>query len=183
MYKRQQIIIEKENEEWLQVYVPYDKKGWIEVVKDIPGRKWNVENKYWLVPYVQDSLKRLWNLIGKDYIQLSFDINSDIPAEFRIKRQSNKRLPSYQLNEIQQKALVAFDEKMMLENKAWRTRKTYKSLFAHFLAYFPSTKLSSISKEQIEEYIIFKKQDHISDSQLNQLINCCLLYTSPSPRD
>ena len=53
----QQIIIEKENEEWLQVYVPYDKKGWIEVVKDIPGRKWNVENKYWLVPYVQDSLK------------------------------------------------------------------------------------------------------------------------------
>ncbi len=60
----------------------------------------------------------------------------------------------------------------MLENKAWRTRKTYKGLFAHFLAHFPTAKPSSISKKQIEQYIVFKKQDHISDSQLNQLINC-----------
>ena len=156
----------------MRIYVPYDKKGWIEVVKDIPGRKWSVDDKFWLVPYVKDSFKRLWNLIGKDYIQFSFDINPDIPARFVIKKQSKKRLPFFQLNKVQQKALIAFDEKMMLENKAWRTRKTYKSLFAHFLAYFPNTKPSSISKEQIEEYIIFKKQDHISDSQLNQLINC-----------
>jgi len=117
----QQLVLEKEDEKWLRIYVPYDKKGWIEVVKDIPGRKWSVDDKFWLVPYVKDSFKRLWNLIGKDYIQLSFEINSNIPAEFRIKKQSNKRPPSYQLNKVQQKALIAFDEKMMLENKAWRT--------------------------------------------------------------
>jgi len=167
----QQIIIEEENEEWLRVYVPYDKKGWIAVVKEIPGRKWIVEDKHWRIPYVQDSIKRLWNIIGKRNIQKAFDINPDIPAEFVIKRQSKRKSSSYKLNEIQQKALTAFDGKMMSEHKSWRTRKTYKYLFAKFLAYFPNTKPSSISKEQIEEYIIFRKQDNISDSQFNQFIN------------
>jgi len=167
----QQIIIEEENEEWLRVYVPYDKKGWIAVVKEIPGRKWIVEDKYWRIPYVQDSIKRLWNIIGKKNIQKAFEIKPDIPADFVIKRQAKRKSSSYKLNEVQQKAMTAFDGKMRSEHKSWRTRKTYKYLFAKFLAYFPNTKPSSISKEQIEQYIVFRKQDNISDSQFNQFIN------------
>ncbi len=168
----QKIIIEQENEDWLRVFVPYDKKGWIAIVKDIPGRKWQVEGTYWLIPYVQDSLNRLFSLIDQKYIQLAFELNVNIPDFYKIKEKEIRRKPSIKLNVIQQKALVAFEEKLLLENKAWRTRKTYKGLFAHFLAYFPDDKPSSISKVQIVQYIIFKKQDHISDSQLNQLINC-----------
>ena len=168
----QKILVEKEKEQWLKAWVPYDKKGWIEVMKDIPGRHWDVEERYWRIPYVKDSLKRLWNIIGQQYIELSFEVDDRIPTEFVIKKRSNKRAPRFQISDVQQKAITAFEEKLMLENKAWRTRKTYKSLFTHFLAYYPKTKPSSISKEQIEKYIILKKQDNISDSQLNQLINC-----------
>lgn len=166
------IIIEKENQQWLKVYVPYDKKGWIEVVKQINGRKWNVEEKYWIIPYVKDSLKRLSKLIGQQYIHLCFEVNPNIPAEFKIQKPSNRKPPKFKLNEVQQKAFIAFEQKMMLENKAWRTIKTYKGLFKHFLAYFPDTRPSLISKDQIEQYVIYKKQDNVSDSQLNQLINC-----------
>ena len=70
---------------------------------------------------------------------------------------------------MQKRAIIAFEEKLLLEHKAWRTIKTYKGLFTHFLAYFPDTKPSSISKNQIEQYIIYKKQENTSDSQLNQL--------------
>jgi len=84
---------------------------------------------------------------------------------------SSKKRSSIQLKEVQQKALIALEGKMKLENKGWRTQKTYLSLFRRFLAHFPNTEPSSITKEQIEQYIIFKKQDNISDSQLNQLLN------------
>lgn len=168
----QKIIIEQEQVEWLRLYVPYDKKGWIAIVKDIPGREWQPEQAYWRTPYVQDTFKRLWALIGKQHIHLTFSIRVDIPKEFDTPRKSNKKPSKFQLNEVQKKAITAFEEKMLLENKAWRTRKTYKGLFIRFIAYFPDTKPSSITKPQIEQYIIYRKQDNISDSQLNQLINC-----------
>lgn len=168
----EQIILEKANNEWLVLWVSYDKKGWIEVVKNIPGRKWETEGKYWCIPYVKDSLKRLWKLIGKEHLQYSFDINPNIPDEFMIERKLKIKAAKFKLNDMQKKAITAFEEKLMLEHKAWRTKKTYKGLFTHFLAYFPNTKPSSISKEQIEAYIIYKIQENTSDSQLNQLINC-----------
>ncbi len=168
----EQIILEKANNEWLVLWVSYDKKGWIEVVKNIPGRKWETEGKYWCIPYVKDSLKRLWKLIGPQHFQYSFEINPNIPAEFKIKRIQKRKAPKFNLNDMQKRALVAFEEKLMLEHKAWRTIKTYKGLFTHFLAYFPNVKPSSISKEQIEAYMLYKIQGNVSDSQLNQLINC-----------
>ena len=169
----QKIVIRKGNESWLQVWVPYDKKGWIEVVKNIPGRKWEIEGKFWLVPYVKDSLKRLWHIIGKQHIQYDFKINTNIPNDFILPKKQVKKSPKFELNGMQKRAIIAFEEKLLLEHKAWRTIKTYKGLFTHFLAYFPDTKPSSISKNQIEQYIIYKKQENTS----------CLLYTSPSPRD
>ena len=119
-----EIILQKVNEEWLQLWVAYDKKGWIEVVKDIPGRKWEKEGKYWCIPYVKDSLKRLWQLIGQQHLQYSFEINPNIPDEFKVERTQKRKPPKFKLNEMQKRAITAFEEKLMLEHKAWRTKKT-----------------------------------------------------------
>ncbi len=166
------VVIRKANEAWLQIWLPYDKKGWIEVIKDISGRQWHVDSKSWVVPYVKDSFKRLWKLIGSQHIQCDFEINPNIPEAFKEAQMQTRKPPKLKLNDMQKRAITAFEEKLILEHKAWRTRKTYKGLFTHFLAYFPNTKPSLISKEQIEQYIIYKKQENASDSQLNQLINC-----------
>jgi len=120
---------------------------------------------------VKESLKRLDNLIGKQFLHYTFELDSTVPATFQVAKQKKARPYSVQLKEVQHKAVIALEEKLLLENKRWRTIKTYKNLFTHFLAYFPNSKPSTISKAQIEEYIILKKQDNISDSQLNQLIN------------
>jgi len=86
-------------------------------------------------------------------------------------KKQKKKSPKFKLNEMQKRAVIAFEEKLLLEHKAWRTIKTYKGLFTHFLAYFPKTRPSKISKKQIEKYMVYKKQENASDSQMNQLIN------------
>ncbi len=166
------IRMRKVNEEWLQVWVAYDKREWIGVIKDIDGRKWHVDSKSWVIPYVKDSLRRLWKLVGSKHIQYDFKIKSDIPDEFKLAQKQGRKSPKFPLNDMQQRAITAFEEKLMLEHKAWRTRKTYVGLFRRFLTHFPEVRPSSISREQIEKYIIYKKQENVSDSQLNQLINC-----------
>lgn len=110
--------------------------------------------------------------MGAQYIEYDFEIDSTIPDEFIIENKSKGKPPKFKLSEVQKRAITAFEEKLMLEHKAWRTIKTYKGLFTHFLAYYPNTRPSTISKKQIEAYIIYKVQENISDSQLNQLINC-----------
>ena len=169
----QKIIIEQEHPGWLRVFIPYDKKGWIEVVKNITGRKWNAEEKYWLVPYVKDSLVLLKNYIGQDYLQINFEIDSTIPqsVSYVVKHQKIKDYNA-DLNEMQQRALLALEEKLILEGKRERTIKTYKNQLRAFLRFYKNHRPSKITFKEITKYIIVrKKQDNISDSSLNQLIN------------
>ena len=58
------MVIEKEDGQWLRSYVPGDRKNWIEVVKNIPGRKWDPEGKFWLVPFVKKTFSYLERHMG-----------------------------------------------------------------------------------------------------------------------
>ena len=156
-----------------KVFIPFDKKGWITAVKEIPGRAWNVEESYWSVPYVKDSFRRIWALGGEN-ISLTFVIRIDISDDFVMPKKENrkKNKPQIVLNKMQQAAMTALEEKFILEHKAWRTRKSYLYLFKKFLHFHSDKKPSTITTEQIRQYLIIrKKQDNISDSQYNQLIS------------
>lgn len=78
----QQIICDHLEADWFVLYVPYDKKGWIEVIKSISGRRWNMEEKHWKLPYVKASFRALKRHIGLQYIVFNFEIEADIPDEF-----------------------------------------------------------------------------------------------------
>ena len=166
------IILEKEDNQWLRAFVPYDKKGWIEVLRNIPGRRWDSEGKFWKVPYVQDTFNRFRESIGAKHFELTFKVADNIPKAYAAAAKREKvKTSKYQLKDFQKKAITALEEKLLKEHKAWRTIKTYKGLFTHFVAYFPNIKPSKISKAQIEKYIVYKKQENASDSQMNQIIN------------
>jgi len=49
--------------------------------KEIPGRKWEAEKKYWTVPYTRDTLGKI-DVIFKGKYQLQFTINLDIPDTY-----------------------------------------------------------------------------------------------------
>ena len=173
----QQIIIEKENEEWLRVYVPYDKKGWIEVVKNIAGRKWQVEEKYWLVPYVKTALRTLKKYVGMSYLNIQFKVDPAIPDDFEVpkkqKQQAYKSSYFDQLNDIHKGEVWKMVAKLELIRYSIWTIKAYKSHLAAFFFYHKKIAPSAITKEQLSKYILhlirFKKISVSSSDALNQL--------------
>lgn len=167
------LYLRSDTDKRFKVYIPYDKAAWISYIKDIPGRAYNNEESYWSVPYVKDSFRRIW-AIGKEHISIDFAIRSEIPEEYQspLKKRKNEAPGYRKMTPMQEKALIALTEGLILEGKAARTIKTYKAMFRQFLLFTGSeVRPSQISKEQIERFLLVKRQDNASDSQMNQIIN------------
>jgi len=50
------LIIKKRTDVLLEAYVPYEKKGWTEVVRNIIGRRWDVDETCWALPNVKTTI-------------------------------------------------------------------------------------------------------------------------------
>ncbi len=177
------IVLEKENEKWLKVYVPYDKKGWIEVVKNINGRKWNAAEKFWRLPNVKDSYRQLKNHIGMEWLAFQFEIEVDIPEYFVSPKRKKEGKSAYkvsffeQLNENQKKAILLMEEKLLLERLSYSTRKTYRHHLAGLFYFYKDLVPEKINKEQVEQYLLHKiRFKKIAESTQNQIINAVKAY-------
>ena len=96
---------------------------------------------------------------------------NQIPAQRKIVTADDK------LNEYQQRALVAFEETLLLDRKAWRTIKKYKNELTALLLFYPMVKPSQISEYQIQQYLIFKiKEKRISRSTHNGIISALNIF-------
>lgn len=174
------IELREEHTDRFKVFVPPYRRDWIEVVRQIPGRAWNAQLKYWSVPYVKDSFRRLWQNPGRAFLTLHFEIRADIPETHVNRRQPlvAKAPPKEPLPKAQQVALTKLEENLILESKSWRTVKTYTSLFRQFLLFSGSNFLPEEAKAtDIERFLLKKRQqEQASDSQMNQLINALNAY-------
>ena len=162
------IIVERWDEHWLCAYVPYDKKGWLEIVKSMQGRKWNSTEKCWLLPLVQQTVYDL-NAIDKAFIVIPEIRPSGLPERWAATFQRSSKPP---LGEMQQLAVTALEERLTLEYSSYRTIKSYRNHLEALLRYCPNEKPSKINLQQIEQYILYKRREkNISASTLNQLIS------------
>ncbi len=174
------IILLPEKETRFKVFIPYDKKGWIAAVKEIPGRAWNMEESYWSVPYVKMSFRLLKKNVGMQNLSIGFKINADIPEEIKIEAKTNKtaKITAYELlNTIQKDAIIALKEKLILERLSIKTIKAYSHHLVGLFLYYKDLKPEEISKKQFEQYVLhnirFKK---ISESTQSQMINAVKAY-------
>ena len=174
------IILLSEKETRFKVFIPFDKKGWIAAVKEIPGRAWNTEEGYWSVPYVKMSFRLLKKSVGMRNISFGFEINADIPEEINLTTKANKISPptSYELlNELQKRAVTELNERLMLERLAVSTMKAYKYHLIGLFLHYKDLQPEEISKKQFEQYLLhlirFKK---ISASTQGQAINAVKAY-------
>ena len=69
-YAGNKILIQQQNRKWIKVYIPQDKKGWSEVIRNINGRKWDKEKVCWIVPYVKSSFYSIKKFIGLNNVIL-----------------------------------------------------------------------------------------------------------------
>lgn len=175
-YPHNQLIIRNDNnEKWFKVFVPKEAEAWRDFVKQIPGRTWNSYEKVWLVPYVKYSFRHLKKMFG-NRLKIEMNINPNIPEHFIAiadkQPQQYKKIPKKTLNDKQQNALTALEEKMMIERMSERTIKTYKTHLKGLFIYYPKVLPSQITAEQIKQYVLHKiKTNHISERTQSQMIN------------
>jgi len=167
-----EILIQKANEQWLCLWIPYEKYGWIDIVKSILGRKWLPEEKCWIIPYVKDSLERLGQ-IDECNLNFNFELSNAIPSFFEMPSPpENRRIKKKELMDIQKKAVTALEDRLLIERCSWRTIKSYRSHLINLLLAYPNEKPSCLKAEQIQTYILQQiKTKNISESTQNQLIN------------
>jgi integrase/recombinase XerD len=179
----EKVILKKLDQQWLKVYVPYDKRGWAEVLKNINGRKWNVEKVCWEIPNVKDSYRQLKKLIGMENLQFDFVIEKDIPENYDVplptfpKRKTAKVKYFDLLNENQKAAINQTEKQIILKRLSYSTLKSYKnSLIAIF--YFHKNILpEELTNEDIQAYLLHQiKFKKISESTQNSIINGIKAY-------
>ena len=165
----------------LKAIVPFIRKDWIKVVKQIKGSYWHTEGKYWSFPYVRQSLELLHKQVGSQFLSFDFqvDINS-VPAFYHspqrtgTKKQRKKKeaKPFIPLGKPQETALIALEQQLRLCRYSYNTIKSYKSLFCAFLQHYSAVEPKTITKEQIIQYLLHLiKTKNIAESTQNQVIN------------
>ncbi|MCB0521121.1 MAG: tyrosine-type recombinase/integrase [Saprospiraceae bacterium] len=165
------LIVEKHDENVICAYVPHDKQDWIDFIKKIPGRQWNSEQKCWMLPLTRETMDDLGGYF-REKLRLNFSVTPNIPDKWKPMGKYAQKGPEHKLNPMQQLAVTALEEKLILESKRFRTIKTYKNALAGLLAFYPLVKPSQISLKQINDYIVYKRRQHnYTNSTVNTLIN------------
>ncbi|MEL7021744.1 MAG: tyrosine-type recombinase/integrase, partial [Bacteroidota bacterium] len=180
----QQIICDCNESNWFILYIPFDKKGWINVVRNIHGRKWNAEEKYWQLPYVKESFRALKRQIGMKNLVFNFKINPDIPEEYTApiqpqtqQKKQYKKSFYEQLNEAQKEAITLLVEKLTLARMSLATIKTYKHHLAGVLFYYKDFDPRDITVLNVQQYLLYQiRFKKIAESTQNQIISAVKAY-------
>jgi len=175
------LILQAEKATRFKVFVPFDKKGWIGVIKDIPGRAWNIEESYWSIPYVKQSFRLLKKFIGLQNCQFGFEIRANIPEAYIAVSKTNsstkKQRPYELLNNQQKEAISKLLERLTLEKRAYSTMKSYRHHLTFFFLYYKDLSPKEISKKQFEQYLLHLiRKKRISSSTQNSVINAVKAY-------
>jgi len=145
--------------------------------KEIPGRKWEAEKKYWTVPYTRDTLGKI-DVIFKGKYQLQFTINLDIPDTYDgpfYLHNPNKKNPIkvFTTEPIKHpKAIDALEQDLILRRYSYATIKSYKLHLRQLLWFYNDKRPSQITLKEIKSFLYHKiTKEKIAESTQNQAIN------------
>jgi integrase/recombinase XerD len=141
---------------------------YLATVKNICDRKWNQRLTLWEIPKTKVTLAFLDKYL-KDIIVWKCDIPKNLPDT----NASNDFTPVKKFAEIQklqyENAIIAFEEKMMINRYSWRTIKGYKSCLRNFLWFYNEKRPSEIMRSEIDAFLLHLiKTKNISESHQNQ---------------
>ncbi|MCF7793958.1 MAG: site-specific integrase [Candidatus Cloacimonetes bacterium] len=135
------------DEKRIALIFKYDREV-IDLIKQIEGRKWSVNDKFWHIPYQEEVIQKL-NKQFKD--KLEFVEYSEVPAEYI--------------------------DALVREDYNESTIKTYSQNFRKFLKHYPNTKPADITPDQIRKYIVYLVEEKkCSPSYQNNAITAIRFY-------
>jgi integrase/recombinase XerD len=139
-------------------------------LKNLKGACWSRNFNFWYIPKKDFDLKKVYDVLGPvawlDYSALKGKRSNSIP------KQKAKSPPKINVS-IPKEYIDLLEQKRYSES----TKSVYTSYFADFMRHFISKDLLSISKDEINEYILqLIRVNDISYSQQNQRINAIKFY-------
>jgi integrase/recombinase XerD len=145
-----------------------------DAVKKLRGRKWSATMRCWHIPKDKKLLEELLERIHPGYF-ITADGKLKPPAEVtgeEIQEVISEVLEPVGMSESHDAAVAAYVAMLCLKNYSANTLKNYRNWFILFLKYFPGRKPSTITKNEIMDFLVaFKNSPKWSATSQNQLIN------------
>lgn len=175
----EQILVKKRDTKSIEAYVPFDKKGWVEVVRNIEGREWDVKKTAWLLPNVKATYQFLKKYIGLKNVVFDFKIEANIPDKIEISETIKKRKPTNfeSLNEKQKTAVNAMKEQLILKQYSQWTLKSYRNHLTALFSFYKNLSPEAIDSKNVQSYLLYQiRFKKISESTQNSIINAYKAY-------
>jgi len=168
----------------VKVYFKFN-KAIIELVKSLPGRRWNKEFQYWYIPQrhfnLEMFIKKLESHSFIDYSALeAFENGTYVPEEdYYSPAEREDHIKKFE--EFKKKVKIdlpsEYMEKLIRRRYSQNTIKIYVTYMRSFMEEFRDRELDSITPKEINDYILkLIRTKGISPSQQNQRINAIKFY-------
>lgn len=152
----------------------------LSIVKQIHGRRWDPENKIWIVPLTRITKWFIQKYLS-DVAYWTFQPADDLP-EGGLMGGRPKRTQSRPASPVRlryEAEAVQLEQVLLLKRYSWRTVKTYLNCFRKFMQFYNDFEPAAITRGQIDAYIAHLiKARNISASHQNQILSAIKMYYS-----
>ena len=165
----------------IKIFIPYQ-ESLVTLIRTIPGREWNRDEKRWYIPRTAAALNHLKNLFSSHKIEIPSSLN-----ELLVKDLSDKSWPEVDrrisLKDRRIESRSPFTDRrasnlvdivsrqMRIRNYSPKTIKLYKNILLDFAKYMKKP-LRDINNEEINIYLAYLVDDRkVSATRINQVIS------------
>jgi integrase/recombinase XerD len=139
----------------------------VEKVKNIEGRKWHKDEKYWSFPNTDGTLKKILEVFEEEKIHIDSQLQADIPKTIIARMEG----PEQSLHNFQD-----LRRKLVSRKYSYKTVKGYLYYNKDFLC-FIKKEPDDVRENDIKDYLLYLAEEKQSaTSTLNQAINALKFY-------
>ncbi len=151
------------------------KETYVPIIRNIHGRRWSYELMAWELPYTLTTIRFINHYLG-DVVRWDFVPKSEFPKPYFPfeKAKSFEKMEKKAYFEI---AVTKLEEVLLLKRYSHRTIKSYKSSFRAFIMHYNNIKPSTISTQQMNDYLMMCiKEKNISESHQSNIISALKMF-------
>lgn len=187
------LFVLKQDERWLTLSFRYNDEI-IQKIKLINGRKWDPEQKMWLIPYTFSACEQLLSVIGINKIKVEITLkeecfvlehcNTFISRKSQLQREASKvshtvdiMLQERQRTEQKKLQLMDLQQELTLRGYSNKTIKVYCGHVARFLTFIETqSEESKRINMLVRAYSLHLIEQDRSHSFVNQAISACKFF-------
>ena len=172
--KRVRISLSRSNQNILYVWIKHDDSRSQELIKQLPGKRWNSYLFCWMVPNHWKSIHQLRYIFG-DRCYLDFNPDLSTKKDVKPKIEQERQMPQ---TSPWPDEMAKMEQELILKRYSRHTVKTYLAFFKEFTIWLGKDRApQDQDKESIRNFLYhwikFKKASAIAQ---NQMINAVKFY-------